>query len=158
MYQTPPCRIRLFPHLLLHIPFLLVNFTSSHLCVLLSIALQQGASVHLPPPPDYWYTCLLFPLSGRSRSPTRNRSFSVFACTKLLHVILVYFPDLLLYIPFLLVHFTFSHLCVLLSIALQQGTSVHIPPLPDYWYTCLLFPLSGRSRSPTRNRSFSVFA
>ena len=33
---------------------------------------------------------------------------------------------------------------------------MHLPP-PDYWYTCL-FLLSGRSRSPTRNCSFSVFA
>ena len=39
----------------------------------------MGMSVHLlPPPPGYWHT-YIFLLSGRSRSPTRNRTFSVFA-------------------------------------------------------------------------------
>ena len=37
---------------------------------------HKGKSVNLPPPPDCRY---LFLLSGRFRSPTRNRSFSVFA-------------------------------------------------------------------------------
>ena len=57
---------------------------------------------------------------------------------------------------FLLVYFTFSH-CVnpTLYCFTTRGTSVHLLPLLDYWY---LFLLSGRSGSPKRNRSFSVFA
>ena len=68
----------------------------------------------------------------------------------------VYFPHLLRHISFLLVHFTFSLYVSSTLLLCHKGTSVHPSPPPlDYWYASLFF--SGRSRSPTRNRSSRIF-
>ena len=85
-YQTPPCHIRLFassPLVTLFVPPC-THFTFSY--VLLTrgfyplLLCHTGTPVHLlfPPPPGYSYE-YLFLLGGTSRSPTRNRSRSVFA-------------------------------------------------------------------------------
>ena len=63
------------------------------------------------------------------------------------------------HIPYLLVHFTWSHYVSLLYYFCHRGTSVHLPPPLDYRYISLFFPpapgplhkieVSAFSRSPS---------
>ena len=78
VYQTSPCHIRLFslPTPIQHVPPFIFHIL--RLCESYSTALPQGhicASSSSSPR----LLVYLFLLSGRSRSPTRNRGFSVFA-------------------------------------------------------------------------------
>ena len=97
-----------FPHLLEHVPILLVQFTFSH-CEFYS---RLHSTRVLPLPPDYWYV-YLFLLSGRFRSATKKNSYSFFALSTG---------------PFMQLHFYSCRYYLLL----KPDIYLNVPPLSPY--------------------------